>query len=154
MEDLNCQPWLNLCPSVPPIPPVPIPICSDVVPHASYCLRLASSLSTYWTKYALQNIINWWNDNYCNKWHTVPIQLSEEMTQTGTYDVLCCVLILILDAIKSELLTKTKLHGLSLRANYTDWVTAACRQSDCQLLLIKSAMWSVWRIPMAIFSVL
>jgi hypothetical protein len=27
--------------------------------------------------------------------------------------------------------TKTKLHGLSLRANYTDRATAACRRSDC-----------------------
>jgi hypothetical protein len=28
---------------------------------------------------------------------------------------------------------KIKLHGLSLRANYTDRTTAACRRSDCQL---------------------
>jgi hypothetical protein len=28
---------------------------------------------------------------------------------------------------------KTKLHGLSPRANYTDRTTAACRRSDCQL---------------------
>jgi hypothetical protein len=34
-----------------------------------------------------------------------------------------------------------KLHGLSLRANYTDQATAACRRSDCQLLRIKSATW-------------
>jgi hypothetical protein len=33
--------------------------------------------------------------------------------------------------------TKTKLHGLSPRANYTDRATAACRQSDCQLLPIE-----------------
>jgi hypothetical protein len=31
--------------------------------------------------------------------------------------------------------------------------TAACRQSDCQLLQIKGAMWSAWRIPTAVFSV-
>jgi hypothetical protein len=37
---------------------------------------------------------------------------------------------------------KTKLHGLSPRANYTDRATAACRGSDCQLLLIKGATWS------------
>jgi hypothetical protein len=30
--------------------------------------------------------------------------------------------------------TKTKLHGLSSRVNYTDRATAACRRSDCQLL--------------------
>jgi hypothetical protein len=36
-----------------------------------------------------------------------------------------------------------KLHGLSPRANYTDRATAACRRSDCQLLRIKGAMWSV-----------
>jgi hypothetical protein len=29
--------------------------------------------------------------------------------------------------------TKTNLHGLSPRANYTDRATAACRRSDCQL---------------------
>jgi hypothetical protein len=28
---------------------------------------------------------------------------------------------------------KTKLHGLSPRANHTDRATAACRRSDCQL---------------------
>jgi hypothetical protein len=34
---------------------------------------------------------------------------------------------------------KTKLHGLSPRANYTDRATAACRRSDCQLVRIESA---------------
>jgi hypothetical protein len=38
--------------------------------------------------------------------------------------------------------TKTKLHGLSPRANYTDRATAACRRSQCQLLLIEGATWS------------
>jgi hypothetical protein len=47
--------------------------------------------------------------------------------------------------------TKTKFHGLSLRANYTDWATAACRRSDCQLVRIEGATWSAWRIPPAIF---
>jgi hypothetical protein len=37
---------------------------------------------------------------------------------------------------------RNKLHGLSLRANYTDRVTAACRRNDCQLLRIKGATWS------------
>jgi hypothetical protein len=45
-----------------------------------------------------------------------------------------------------------KLHGLSPRANYTDRATAACRRSDCQLLRIKVATWSAWRIPTAVFS--
>jgi hypothetical protein len=36
--------------------------------------------------------------------------------------------------------TKTKLHGLSPRANYTDRATAACRRSDCQLVRIEGAM--------------
>jgi hypothetical protein len=35
-----------------------------------------------------------------------------------------------------------KLHGLSLRANYTDQPTAACRRSDWQLLQIEGATWS------------
>jgi hypothetical protein len=37
---------------------------------------------------------------------------------------------------------KTKLHGLSPQANYTDRATAACRRSDCQLLRIEGATWS------------
>jgi hypothetical protein len=37
---------------------------------------------------------------------------------------------------------KTKLHGLSPRANYTDRATAASRRSGCQLLWIKGATWS------------
>jgi hypothetical protein len=45
-----------------------------------------------------------------------------------------------------------KLHGLSPRANYTDRATAACQRSDCQLLRIEGATWSVWRIPTAVFS--
>jgi hypothetical protein len=42
---------------------------------------------------------------------------------------------------------KNKLNGLSPRANYTDRATAASRWSDCQLLRIKGATWSAWRIP-------
>jgi hypothetical protein len=41
------------------------------------------------------------------------------------------------DALKSN--KKTKLHGLSPRANYTDRATASCRRSDCQLF--------GWRVP-------
>jgi hypothetical protein len=37
---------------------------------------------------------------------------------------------------------KTKLHGLSPRANYTDRATAACRRSDCQPMRIEGATWS------------
>jgi hypothetical protein len=48
--------------------------------------------------------------------------------------------------------TKTKLHGLSPRANYTDRATAASRRSNCQLLRIEGATWSAWRIPTAVFS--
>jgi hypothetical protein len=47
--------------------------------------------------------------------------------------------------------TKTKLHGLSPRANYTDRATAACRRSDCQLARIEGATWSAWWIPPAAF---
>jgi hypothetical protein len=36
-----------------------------------------------------------------------------------------------------EAKSKTKLHGLSPRANYNDRATAACRRSHCQLLRIK-----------------
>jgi hypothetical protein len=48
---------------------------------------------------------------------------------------------------------KKNLHGLSPRANYTDWATATCRRSDCQLLRIEGATWSAWRIPTDVFSV-
>jgi hypothetical protein len=41
-----------------------------------------------------------------------------------------------------KLKKKTKLHGLSPRANYTHRATAACRRSDCQLLQIDGAIWS------------
>jgi hypothetical protein len=37
---------------------------------------------------------------------------------------------------------KTKLHGLSPRANYTGRATVACRRSECQLLRIEGATWS------------
>jgi hypothetical protein len=39
--------------------------------------------------------------------------------------------------LKKQTKKKTKLHGLSPRANYTHRATAACRRSDCQLLLIE-----------------
>jgi hypothetical protein len=42
---------------------------------------------------------------------------------------------------------------MSPQANYTDRATAACRQSDCQLLRIEGASWSAWRIPTAVFSI-
>jgi hypothetical protein len=48
---------------------------------------------------------------------------------------------------------KTKLHGLSPRANYTDRATAACRRSDCQLVRIEGATWSAWRMPPGVFSI-
>jgi hypothetical protein len=34
-----------------------------------------------------------------------------------------------------------------------DWMTAACRRSYCQLLLIEGATWSAWRFPTAVISV-
>jgi hypothetical protein len=49
--------------------------------------------------------------------------------------------------------TKNKLRGLSLRTNYNDRVTAACRRNKCQLLRIEGATWSACRIPTAVFSV-
>jgi hypothetical protein len=48
-------------------------------------------------------------------------------------------------------LLKLKIHGLSLRANYTDRATAACRRSDCQLLRVEGATCSAWRIPTAVY---
>jgi hypothetical protein len=48
---------------------------------------------------------------------------------------------------------KTKLYGLSPRANYTDRATAACRRSNCQCFRLEGATWSAWRIPTAVFSV-
>jgi hypothetical protein len=51
--------------------------------------------------------------------------------------------LLILDLLTKPITTKTnELHGLSLRANYTDRATSACRRSDCQILRIEGATWS------------
>jgi hypothetical protein len=61
----------------------------------------------------------------------------------------CPTLFILLEPI--SLTDWTELHGLSLRANYTDRVTAACRRSDCQLVRIEGATWSVWRIPTPVF---
>jgi hypothetical protein len=47
----------------------------------------------------------------------------------------------------------TKLHGLSLRANYTDRATAACRRSQCRLLRIDGVEWSAKQIPTSVFLV-
>jgi hypothetical protein len=47
----------------------------------------------------------------------------------------------------SKTILKTKLHGLSPRAKYTNRATGACRRSDCQSLRIEGATWSVRRIP-------
>jgi hypothetical protein len=47
-----------------------------------------------------------------------------------------------LECFKCLTYKKTKLHGLSPRANNTDRATAACRQNDCQLLWIEGATWS------------
>jgi hypothetical protein len=44
---------------------------------------------------------------------------------------------LVLDSCVEHVIKKTKLNGLSPRANYTDRATAACRQSDCQLFADK-----------------
>jgi hypothetical protein len=54
---------------------------------------------------------------------------------------------LIFEQYSWKCILKTKLHGLSPRANYTDRATTGCRRSDCQLLRIEGAMWSAWRIP-------
>jgi hypothetical protein len=47
---------------------------------------------------------------------------------------------------------RVQLRGLSPRANYIDRVTASCRQSDSQFLVIEDVTWSVWWIPTAVFS--
>jgi hypothetical protein len=47
---------------------------------------------------------------------------------------------------------RTKLHGLSPRANSTVRATAACRRSNYQLLRIEGATWSAWHILTAVFS--
>jgi hypothetical protein len=74
------------------------------------------------------------------------------LADTVTEDILlkeakkCAVMVFsyfssIIEMKKREVV-KLKLHGLSLRANYTDRATAACRRSDCQLVRIESAAWS------------
>jgi hypothetical protein len=46
--------------------------------------------------------------------------------------------------------TKTELRCLSPQANYTDRATAACRRSQCQLLLREGVAWSAQRIHTAV----
>jgi hypothetical protein len=62
----------------------------------------------------------------------------------------CCFIIIIIIIITNK---QNKLNGLSPQANYTDRAAAAFRGSDCQLLRIKGATWSAWRIPTAVFSI-
>jgi hypothetical protein len=74
-----------------------------------------------------------------------------------TFELNCCTIAIDTSSLtvltgKVSCLTTNKLHGLSPRANYTDRTTAAWR-SDCQLLRIKGATWSAWRIPTDVFSV-
>jgi hypothetical protein len=61
----------------------------------------------------------------------------EQSQQDGKAINSASLIIIVKTAIK-----KTKLHGLSPRANYTDRATAACWRSDYQLLRIKGATWS------------
>jgi hypothetical protein len=41
------------------------------------------------------------------------------------------------DVIFNQERTKTKLRGRNPQAKYTDWATAACRQSWCQILRVE-----------------
>jgi hypothetical protein len=63
------------------------------------------------------------------------------LTSTSTLAV--CPIWLIPDYMALHHKKTTKIHGLSPRANYTDRATAAYRRSDCQLLRIEGATWSV-----------
>jgi hypothetical protein len=53
----------------------------------------------------------------------------------------------------ASMIPMLKLRGLSPSANYAGRATAACRWSKCQLLRIKVATWSAWRIRTAVISV-
>jgi hypothetical protein len=57
---------------------------------------------------------------------------------------------LIARYVQTKLKNKTELCGFSPQANYTDGVTAACRWSQCQLLLREGDAWSAHRIPTAV----
>jgi hypothetical protein len=50
--------------------------------------------------------------------------------------------------------TKTKLSGLSPRANYTDRATAAVGEVNANLFRYRDVAWSARRIPATVFSVL
>jgi hypothetical protein len=65
--------------------------------------------------------------------------MDDLLNYSTKYDILLVGCPSIVDALINTLqqkcllsLKKTKLHGLSPRANYTDRATAACRRSDCQ----------------------
>jgi hypothetical protein len=83
-----------------------------------------------------------WEPNFVAKWKiAVPSRKGSLVLQPW------------LDIKDTKQTYKTKLYGLSPRANYTDRATAASRRSGCQLLRIKGATWSAWRILTAVFSV-
>jgi hypothetical protein len=96
---------------------------------------------------------------YCHSVWFNYLPLNERVQIDFVRFALWCVLFYELEVLVGSPLAlmlksnKTKLHGLSLRANYTDRATAASRRSDCQLLRIEDATWSAWRIPTTVFSV-
>jgi hypothetical protein len=85
----------------------------------------------------------WWKDCGLSSGRTSCISYpeTEAVVSSKTLEIptrLFCV------TTQRSKLTKTKLHGLSPRANYTDRATAACWRSNCQLLRIEGATWSAW----------
>jgi hypothetical protein len=86
-------------------------------------LLLGKSLNAVmWLNIALLAAILW----QCNG---MDVDCNNIFSEVSAYDIHFCK-------------KRKKLHGLSPRANYTYRATATCRRSDCQLLLIKGAMWA------------
>jgi hypothetical protein len=103
----------------------------DIVQYAN-CQRYGH-LKNYW--HLKPRCIKCAGDHFTNQCHRKDLLISDVSSVVEIF-------LRITRGIWSKLKTKTKLHGLSPRANYTDRATAACRRSDCQLVRLEGATWS------------
>jgi hypothetical protein len=81
--------------------------------------------------------VNWTHQPEASYGSTIRTSLGQRYSTSSQFSTVVGVYSELHTFHNLHIKTKTKLHGLSPRANYTDRVTAACRRSDCQLLRIE-----------------
>jgi hypothetical protein len=91
--------------------------CSKLINYTKLSATVFQNITKYDNANSINKNISFGNNHICTALHNSYIYISIHKT-------------------------KTKLHGLSPQANYTDQATAACWQSDCQLVWIEGATWS------------